>query len=81
MDDPREIARRRAMAAQLVRDQVLAQSFADMPAPTARQKLTASHYQLSSSASPLVLAGAGRNAITAADLARAAQHRPRFGQS
>lgn len=60
MDDPREIARRAAMAAQLVRDQVLAQSFADMPAPTARQKLTASHYQLSSSASAMAFAAVWR---------------------
>ncbi|CDX54525.1 hypothetical protein MPL1032_190134 [Mesorhizobium plurifarium] len=73
--------RPRAPFEQLVRDQVMAQSFADMPAPTLRQKLTAAHYELSSSASPLALAAAFRaNRIVADDLRRAAHHQPRFGQ-
>lgn len=58
MDDvinPAEIARRRAAAEQLIREQVMVQTFADLPAPSLRQKLAAAHYELSSSASPVAI--------------------------
>lgn len=53
------LSRRQRMAEQLVRDQVLAETFRDLPA-TVGQKLAASHYQLLSSVSALAIARALR---------------------
>jgi hypothetical protein len=78
--NPALVARRRAAAEQLVRDQVLAETFRELPAPTVRQRLEASHYHLISSASPLAFAAIWRHSqITEADLQRGARHHVRFG--
>ncbi|MER9622656.1 hypothetical protein NKI98_14650 [Mesorhizobium sp. M0222] len=53
-------AHRRRAAEQLVRDQVLAESFRGLPPATARQRLEASHYALMSSASPVAILWAQR---------------------
>ncbi|OBQ59597.1 hypothetical protein EFV37_22030 [Mesorhizobium loti] len=45
-----------ALAARLVRDQVMQQTLGELPAPSLRQKLAASHYELSSTVSPLAVA-------------------------
>lgn len=67
---------------QLVRDQVVAQTFADLPAPSVRQRLEASHYQLVTRASPLAFAAVWRHStgsISDADLRAGARHHTRFG--
>lgn len=78
--NPVVVARRRVVAEELVRDQVTAQTFADLPAPSVRQRLEASHYQLVTSASALAFAAMWRHSkIAAADLQAAARHHVRFG--
>ncbi len=52
-------ARRQRMAEQLVRDQVLAETFRDLPA-TLSSKLKGSYYQLLTSTSPAAFAAAWR---------------------
>lgn len=72
----------RRRAEQLVREQVLVQTFADMPAPSLKQKLAAAHYELSSSASPVAIVRAllHSKAQIEADAMRAAgRHHARFG--
>ncbi|RWN20378.1 MAG: hypothetical protein EOS03_12430 [Mesorhizobium sp.] len=48
-------ARRHRAAEQLVCEQVAVQTFADLPAPSLKQKMAAAHYELSSSASPVAI--------------------------
>lgn len=48
--------RQRAVFEQFIRDEVVAQTLGELPALSLRQKLAASHYELSSSVSPLAIA-------------------------
>jgi len=75
-------AHRRRAAEQLVREQVMVQTFAAMPAPSLKQKLAAGHYELSSSVSPVAIIRAllQSKAQIEADAVRAAgRHHARFG--
>ncbi|MCZ8545049.1 hypothetical protein OOJ09_12720 [Mesorhizobium qingshengii] len=69
-------------AEQLVRDQVLAEIFRDLPAsPSSRLK--GGYYQLLTSTSPVAFAAVwrhGKGRIAAADLAAAGRHHVRFGE-
>ncbi|TIV36359.1 MAG: hypothetical protein E5V91_22795 [Mesorhizobium sp.] len=47
--------RQRAVFEQFVRDEVVAQTLGELPALSLRQKLAASHFELSSSVSPLAI--------------------------
>jgi len=53
-------ASRRRAAEQLVRDQVLAEIFRDLPAPTVSSRLKGQYYQLLTSTGPVAFAASWR---------------------